>query len=443
MLELKQANLYQRLQEYQLDDPAHEFGFTRHLRKNHGWSKQYAARAIAEYKKFLYLTIVAEHQIVPSDPVDQVWHAHLLVTQSYWEDFCPNVLGQTLHHHPARGGHKERAEFHKLYLQTIESYRKYFGSPPVDLWAPPFRRFGTDLRGQRVNRLENWIIPKKWPLGKLPFTLSLVAIAVFLSIIAISQPSLAIISEEKNSIFFSPEILIVVSLTIGVILRFLICWPREQTQQQALTPYQVAYLSGRKERTIELALARLVDQGYLQPHLGNRTFSVKKTLPNDVHPIEREVVAQVEINPELKGFKKFNPPSNSSTRQQLTHQKLIISGWAKGIQTILKFICGLIVASIFFSGCLQGDNYNNVDSLYLSYLIGLLITFPTAFTSYRTYWGNTKLTHFEKTHDSYDLSDSVALYGQQAMSGGSLDTLRNMYLEEAREESANSCGCGC
>ena len=76
MLNTLQSELYQRLQNYQLDDPTHEFGFTRHLMKNHGWTEHYAQRAIAEYKKFAFLTVVANHQIVPSDQVDQVWHAH-------------------------------------------------------------------------------------------------------------------------------------------------------------------------------------------------------------------------------------------------------------------------------------------------------------------------------------------------------------------------------
>jgi hypothetical protein len=109
-----ETTLYQSLQDFELDDPSHEFGFTRHLIKNHGWTLTYTQRAIAEYKKFVFLTVVANHQVVPSDQVDQVWHAHVLLTKSYWEEFCPKVLGKKLHHHPARGGKTERAEFHHL-----------------------------------------------------------------------------------------------------------------------------------------------------------------------------------------------------------------------------------------------------------------------------------------------------------------------------------------
>lgn len=71
MMNSLQTDLYQRLQKFELDDPPHEFGFTRHLMKNHGWTRDYAQRAITEYKKFAFLTVVANHQVVPSDQVDQ------------------------------------------------------------------------------------------------------------------------------------------------------------------------------------------------------------------------------------------------------------------------------------------------------------------------------------------------------------------------------------
>jgi hypothetical protein len=160
-----QAELYQRLQNFKLDDPTHEFGFTRHLIKNHGWTEFYAIKAIAEYKKFAFLTVVADHQVVPCDAVDQVWHAHVLLTQSYWEEFCPKILQKKLHHHPARGGKTERAEFHHLYTQTVDSYRRYFGNPPQDIWSPPDIRFGKELKMQRISTTDNYIIQTAYLAG--------------------------------------------------------------------------------------------------------------------------------------------------------------------------------------------------------------------------------------------------------------------------------------
>ncbi|MEO0836850.1 MAG: TIGR04222 domain-containing membrane protein, partial [Cyanobacteria bacterium J06642_3] len=186
-----QAELYQRLQNYKLDDPSHEFGFTRHLMKNHGWTEKYAYRAIAEYKKFAFLTVVADHQIAPSDAVDQVWHAHILLTQSYWSDFCPNILRQKLHHHPARGGEAERAEFHHLYRQTIASYRHYFGNPPQDIWSPPEIRFGKELKMQRISTRDNWIIPKSLPKFKFNQIKFSLVLGLFIFLICLGKTAIA------------------------------------------------------------------------------------------------------------------------------------------------------------------------------------------------------------------------------------------------------------
>ena len=178
MLDAFQSTLYQQLQAFELDDPTHELGFTRHLMRSQGWTLTYAQRVIAEYKKFAFLTVVANHQVVPSDQVDQVWHAHMLFTQSYWEEFCPKVLGKTLHHHPTRGGRSERTQFHLLYTQTVASYRQFFGSPPTDIWSPPDVRFGTQLKMQRVNLSDHWVIPKRVPHWKLSQPLSIITIIV-------------------------------------------------------------------------------------------------------------------------------------------------------------------------------------------------------------------------------------------------------------------------
>jgi hypothetical protein len=37
---------------------------------------------------------ISTHIVTPSEQVDQVWHLHLTYTRSYWDEFCPNVLGQ-------------------------------------------------------------------------------------------------------------------------------------------------------------------------------------------------------------------------------------------------------------------------------------------------------------------------------------------------------------
>ena len=134
--------------------------FTRRLARDNCWSDAYAQRAVEEYKKFAFLAIAAGHPVTPSDQVDQVWHQHLLYTQAYWNDFCPNILRQPLHHAPTQGGDQEQHKHNKWYDKTLASYQAFFGLPPKDIWPEANIRFGRDLYFRRVNMQANWVFPK-------------------------------------------------------------------------------------------------------------------------------------------------------------------------------------------------------------------------------------------------------------------------------------------
>jgi len=164
----EQRQLWERIQAFSLDDGAPAFPFAARLARENDWPRGFAERAIAEYRKFVFLAVAAGHPVSPSDQVDQVWHLHLLYTRNYWEGFCREVLRTPLHHGPTRGGESERAKFHDWYSRTLDSYRRFFRSaPPADLWPPPAVRFGEDLHYRRVNLKRHWVIPK--PKVRLPW----------------------------------------------------------------------------------------------------------------------------------------------------------------------------------------------------------------------------------------------------------------------------------
>jgi hypothetical protein len=156
--------LWERIEGFSFDSGPTTYPFWARLASENGWSMSFAARAISEYRRFLYLTAVAGHHVSPSDQVDQVWHLHLLYTESYWNRLCRDVLGMPLHHYPSTGGTAEREKFDLWYRRTLESYRRTFREePPADIWPPPDDRSGANDRHQRVNRRRNWIIRKPWP----------------------------------------------------------------------------------------------------------------------------------------------------------------------------------------------------------------------------------------------------------------------------------------
>jgi hypothetical protein len=127
--------LYERIQSFSFDLPDAQLSFSQRLATENGWSLADAQQAMEEYRKFVFLAVVAEHPVTPSDRVDQFWHLHLTYTQSYWQDFCTEILRMPLHHDPTTGGASEQQKFGDWYAKTLESYEIFFEQlPPVDIW---------------------------------------------------------------------------------------------------------------------------------------------------------------------------------------------------------------------------------------------------------------------------------------------------------------------
>lgn len=98
-------------------------------------TRETAQEAIEEYRRFCFLAVGAGHAVTPSEIVDRVWHTHMTDTRDYWLKFCPEALEQPLHHSPSLGGLAEDERHRRQYLDTVDSYRRYFGDPPRRFWA--------------------------------------------------------------------------------------------------------------------------------------------------------------------------------------------------------------------------------------------------------------------------------------------------------------------
>jgi hypothetical protein len=170
MMSPVQQTLWNRLKAFEIGDPNASMTFTDRLARENGWALDYAVRAVHEYKRFIFLICVAGHPLTPSDEVDQVWHLHLLYTQSYWKEMCQELLGRDIHHGPTKGGQQERDKFTDWYAQTKTSYQHWFGyMPPADIWPSSEVRF-SEIHFERVNMHRHWVLPKPAWLRKL-FTL--------------------------------------------------------------------------------------------------------------------------------------------------------------------------------------------------------------------------------------------------------------------------------
>lgn len=132
---LTQPELWEKIRNFQLDDPASAFPFSQKLAKENNWSASFANQAIEEYKKFIFLCCIAPIGASPSVIVDQVWHMHLTYTDNYWNQFCKKTLAKEIHHYPSKGGNSEKEKHANWYQYTLALYEEQFATKaPADIW---------------------------------------------------------------------------------------------------------------------------------------------------------------------------------------------------------------------------------------------------------------------------------------------------------------------
>ena len=164
-MEIEQEKIWQKIEEFEIDDLDSSFTFSDRLARENDWSIEYTLRAIQEYKKFIFLVTISDEPCTPSDQIDQVWHLHLLYTHSYWITLCKNTIKKDIHHGPTKGA-EERDYFKEQYIRTLELYRRVFDeNAPNDIWIDLDERFN-NIRFTRINRHKYWVFPKPTFLQK-------------------------------------------------------------------------------------------------------------------------------------------------------------------------------------------------------------------------------------------------------------------------------------
>ena len=85
--------------------------------------------AVKKYKRFLNLKIkYPELNLVPTDDIDMIWHAHILDTENYAKD-CENLFGYFLHHLPFFGefGNETQEEMGVMFKETSDMWLQEYG----------------------------------------------------------------------------------------------------------------------------------------------------------------------------------------------------------------------------------------------------------------------------------------------------------------------------
>jgi uncharacterized protein (TIGR04222 family) len=428
----KQQDLYQKIQAYQFDRPDDPKPFSTKLAKENGWSLGYTQRAIEEYRKFTFLAMVAPHIVSPSEQVDRVWHMHLTYSRTYWEDFCPHVLGRPLHHEPSRGGQAELQKYENLYLETLQSYSKFFGPPPTDLWPSAQKRFGHDTHSVTINTQDVWIVPKpNWQLLQsniqrlltrsiLPTTLFATTFIVAGCQVQQYSPNPFDLDGPGFLIFYAVSWIAI--LFISIIWRGLQRLPRANNRnlEPNLDVYEMADLAGGVERLVDTALAQLYQQEYIEIENGNIVATPKANTLQ--HPIEQTVLQAIAASPNTKLSSIRQQVSNLSwltENKQNLQQKLLLMSAEQITRSkfgpMMLFLVLLVVGIIrIFNGMAQS---HPVGYLMVFCSITLIAVFICFATQRLTYYGKAVLKH---TRNSFA---TTRLYAEHPMAAYQVATM--------------------
>lgn len=95
------------------------------------WLEKHTFEACKQYRNYLYLKLKYGHlyELPPSLDIDEVWHAHILHTEDYYE-FSKKVFGGFLHHHPhhGKGNTITQAQLEQMFEdETQRLYHSEFG----------------------------------------------------------------------------------------------------------------------------------------------------------------------------------------------------------------------------------------------------------------------------------------------------------------------------
>jgi uncharacterized protein (TIGR04222 family) len=363
-----ELELYQRLQHFEFEQAAAKLSFSQRLAREQNWSPLYTQRVLNEYKKFAFLAVVADHVVTPSEQVDQAWHLHLTYTRSYWQEFCPQILGQPLHHEPTIGGQAEQQKFFVHYNQTLKSYHQFFGhQPPADIWPSAVDRF-QPLQQQWLSRAQNWVIPKPalwlalWgDFGRSPmvqpadrFSLKLPQTRAWqvaklspqriwpqwqmIGLLILSCTFLLSGCVTTNSInpldWTGEEFLAVyIPLSIGCVmaaylLRYYLRQPHQSkvaVQQITLDPYETAYLSS-PEQAVNGAIVSLLEQGLIEINTTSQTIRLKEMPGNAAHPLECKVAQLIQNSPGLLSeVLRLGLQNTQDIQRKLQQMQLLLS----------------------------------------------------------------------------------------------------------------------
>jgi uncharacterized protein (TIGR04222 family) len=431
-----QIALWHRIRDFDIDAADASKNYSNRLAKENGWTPVYAKRVIDEYKKFTFLAVAAGHGVTPSKAVDEAWHLHLLYTQSYWEQFCPKVLGQPLHHRPSNGDQEQDMKFQNWYQNTLASYERLFNeSPPADIWpraneeTKPKRRWLAFLPLFLLTGCDKSMNPLEWPgPAFIPFFICLCLTAVGLALAA----------------------------------RHLLRGPASgpPTADWRLGPYEVAYLNGGPQLAILTAVARLTAAKRIEVNQKSGRLRLIDSTPMNDPLLDRIILRAADTTGGILPEKLYQvtKPAMYEMEMNLRRQGL----WVSTLDTAKVQLIPFIIASLPLVVGVTKMNIGMIRDRPVGFLIALclitgIVSLGFLIKPRRSRYGDQVLKELQSSSAGYrtvgrnrkanadDLGFGLALFGFAALAGSEHEYLRRTMAQSSSygsggDSGSSSCG---
>ncbi|MEO0840989.1 MAG: TIGR04222 domain-containing membrane protein [Cyanobacteria bacterium J06643_5] len=215
------------------------------------------------------------------------------------------------------------------------------------------------------------------------------------------------------------------TLLINLLLKKLDGTVRNSRQLPLLDDYEIAYLAGGKERTIDLAIVNLIDSGSVTFNSTTGNFSTYNIQCANLHPIEENLIYKINGRKRVDIYNDKCIVKNTleKVRKYLEKNQLLLTQrqsnyvlFASAIPTILVTILML------FQNTLFGIVFILLNLILLPKIGNLL--FPSE--PYRSQYGDYVLKHLRKqnppTKVSSNISFGFALFGLRIIPFGHAET---------------------
>ena len=93
------------------------------------WDEAESRECFEDLKKFLYMAVMADKPVAPTEKLDEMWHNFILYTMDY-DEFCRTRLGIFVHHRPRRRDDPKSTR--NMRQETLDFALELFGALPTN-----------------------------------------------------------------------------------------------------------------------------------------------------------------------------------------------------------------------------------------------------------------------------------------------------------------------